>query len=730
MLVATLPTIAADEPSMTQARITAATRALGRSGLGVKVGVLDTPIALDHPGVSVLRPALLHPNADWVLSEHGTHVAGTIAGRNGYGAAPGAQIYDISVLDPFGDWAGDLTLRSAFSVAARYGVSIVNMSFGYSGGYTLDYDEFSAIANKRRSILAVKAAGNDGVNLVSVKTPSIASTYLDNLMLVGSVDRINRISSFSNRPGEGCFATYRSGSWSCREQDKYKYFFIVAPGENIVSTVPGGGYAAMSGTSMATPHVAGAAALLQGRWSFLKTRPQATANILFRSATDLGAAGVDAVYGWGLLNVERAFQPVGQAQLYSTTKAYPSGTVSRISPTGPLYQMLGWNTTLSTLSVFDDYERDFRVSSRAFTEKARSGLGQRMGDYFASFGTTIVTAGREMQLSSDYVARFQAAAGVEDSAALNPIGTLAQSDFDQHVLEGDRTAAWSFQATNLKTGSGAFAGHRAGSEAMGFTTLGAMRPEGLGAGGSLENPILGLASSGTYGGAIVSPVKGVSFVAGFAEADARDYFGSRYGAGAAMTGLSFSPADNLKLGLAATQLSERDGLFGATGAGALSLGERFSTSAVTLSAAWKLAHDWEVAGALTMARTAQHGAGTDLLTLDGTVLSNAATLGVSKSNLLAGGDRLTLTAALPLTVVRGSALSQLASHLDENGNLVSERFTHDMSKTGPRQLDLTLGYAALVLDGAEVSVAGFATLNDQATQSHEFGGLAAFRMKY
>jgi subtilisin family serine protease len=67
----------------------------------------------------------------------------------------------------------------------------------------------------------------------------------------------------------------------------------------------------MSGTSMATPIVAGAAALLEGRWPALKARPATVADILLNSATDIGARGVDPVYGRGLLNVERAFQNAG-----------------------------------------------------------------------------------------------------------------------------------------------------------------------------------------------------------------------------------------------------------------------------------------------------------------------------------------------------------------------------------------------------------------------------------
>lgn len=724
------PAQAADQPSWANVKINDTTRALGNYGAGVTVGILDTPIDLDHPALNVLRPALLHPLARRVVEAHGTHVAGTVGGMYGYGAAPSAQLFDISVLSPYGAWgSATLTVRSALSVAARYGVSIANMSFGYSGGYSLDYDEYTSFSTFRRKILAVKAAGNDGMILKSVRSPNAASTYIDNLMLVGSVNSSNQISSFSNRPGEGCFSRYSNGRWVCFERDKYKYFTIVAPGENITSSAPGGRYTTLSGTSMATPHVAGAAALLQGRWSFLKSRPQATANILFRSATDLGAPGVDGVYGWGLLNMERAFQPIGQTQLASTTKTYPTGTSTGYSGTGTLNQMIGWGTRISALSTFDEFERDFKVAARSISAEPRSAFGGWLSDYLSGTGAAPLAATQRLRIDDDITASFTAVAGALDDVAAG--ATQPRSEFQSEVLDPVVAPAWSFMAENVRSGSSLFAGHKAGSGALGLTTLSAMRPEGLGGEtAGLENPILGLATSGSYAGATVAAIKGVSLVAGYAEAEERPFLGSDYGAGAAVAGLRFEPTDTLKLGIVATELQERDGLFGSMGSGALSLGDRFQTSAVTVSGSWKPALDWEFAAAATFASTRQKGAGTDLLTLDGAVISNAATLGISRSNVLGEGDRLSLTAALPLTAVRGHAHSTLASHLDEGGNLVVDRYDHDMSKSGPRQLDVTLGYAATVWDHSAVLLGAFASFNDAATAEDVFGGFASYRSRF
>ena len=91
----------------------------------------------------------------------------------------------------------------------------------------------------------------------------------------------------------------------------YKNQFIVAPGDYISGAFAGSDndYGHMSGTSMAAPIVTGVIAILHDHWGHLKNNPQATAKILYDSATDMGAPGVDPVWGYGLLNIQAAFDP-------------------------------------------------------------------------------------------------------------------------------------------------------------------------------------------------------------------------------------------------------------------------------------------------------------------------------------------------------------------------------------------------------------------------------------
>src|SRR5207249_2159422 len=157
-----------------------------------------------------------------------------------------------------------------------------------------------------------------------------------------AVDANNNIASFSNRAGD-------TAAW-----------FLVAPGVRVASTYLNNQYAYMSGTSVSTPIVSGAAALIKQLWPTL--RADQVANILFITATDLGAPGIDAVYGRGLLNVEKALQPVGTVTTSTwngktikvlDTAAKPSAATSKL-----------WSLAASgALQVvgLDDFKRDFKV---------------------------------------------------------------------------------------------------------------------------------------------------------------------------------------------------------------------------------------------------------------------------------------------------------------------------------------------------------------------------------
>lgn len=315
--------------------------------------------------------------------EHGTHTAGTVAGAKN-GVASGVHIYNYAVFDDRSFVATGSKLIDVWLNASSRGATVSSMSFGCTNlALCFTPAEITAMAsNSLSSMLFVKAAGNDSVNLanesIAVST-GVATTAMERLILVGSVSLSGTISSFSNRPGENCFLP--NGASTCSENLKWKNHFIVAPGENIYAALPSGGFGYMSGTSMATPIVAGVAALLQKRWPELKADPEKLALILFETAKDLGAPGVDAVYGWGLLNVGNAFSAQGTINLVQ-----PNGTTMAVSGTSVTESSTfgGLATALGGVTVYDKYGRNFALGetgalrAQATLYPLRRDLGRRL----------------------------------------------------------------------------------------------------------------------------------------------------------------------------------------------------------------------------------------------------------------------------------------------------------------------------------------------------------------
>jgi subtilisin family serine protease len=353
------------------------------TGAGVKVAVLDGLTDCAHPDLVGRCTAVKLTGGRYRRADsHGTHTAGIVAGKN-YGIAPGATVINYAVFDDRGWVASGTKLSNAWKAAYTAGARISSMSFGCTNMALCFSDtELTTMGTANLPMLYVKAAGNDGVAVVTETTAissGVAQAALNRILLVGSVDNNGTISYFSNTPGSACLLA--GGASSCSQSMMFAYHFLVAPGESIYSTLPRSSYGAMSGTSMATPVVAGAAALLQERWPALKNTPETLAAILLTTATDLGDPGVDGVYGYGLLNVTAAFQANGTVQMVSPTGIRTSLNGSSVL-TSPGMTRLG--NALAGVTVYDRFGRDFTlaetgaVAFRPNALAARQFLGRRL----------------------------------------------------------------------------------------------------------------------------------------------------------------------------------------------------------------------------------------------------------------------------------------------------------------------------------------------------------------
>lgn len=232
----------------------------GNTGQGVDVAVLDTGIDAAHPdfGGRIVSTASFVPGQDVTDRHgHGTHVASTIAGTGAAsgglekGVAPGAGLHIGKVLNNDGSGQDSWILAGMEWAARDQHAKVISMSLG--SGPTDGTDPMSQAVNElsaETGALFVIAAGNDGPGPYTVSAPGAA----DAALTVGAVDGADRLASFSSRGP-------RLGDSGLKPD-------LTAPGVDVLAArsqyAPEGegSYLTMSGTSMATPHVAGAAALL------------------------------------------------------------------------------------------------------------------------------------------------------------------------------------------------------------------------------------------------------------------------------------------------------------------------------------------------------------------------------------------------------------------------------------------------------------------------------------
>ncbi|NOK58462.1 MAG: peptidase S8 [Chloroflexi bacterium AL-W] len=217
-------------------------------GVDVDIAILDTGIDLDHPDLNVVGGISCVGGSADDGNGHGTHVAGTAAAVDNdfgvVGVAPGARLWAVKVLGDNGSGSLSSVLCGIDWVTQNADtVDVVNMSLGgfgsepFGSGCTTGDSYHDSICNSVASgVTYVVAAGNSSTDAAS----AVPAAY-DEVITVSALNEpSNVLASFSNYGAD---------------------VDIIAPGVSILSTVPGGGYSNLSGTSMASPHVAGAAAL-------------------------------------------------------------------------------------------------------------------------------------------------------------------------------------------------------------------------------------------------------------------------------------------------------------------------------------------------------------------------------------------------------------------------------------------------------------------------------------
>ncbi len=700
-------------------------------GAGVRVGIIDSGIRLDHQDLLVTQNFVIAdgepgPTAD----DHGTHVAGIVgAERNGWavhGVAYDANIIGLQTNAPVTNFLDPDTFTFedlAFAIGSGAGLSksyngaprlttpaaesdILNMSLG-GGATTAFVQEAMRDAAGQEKIMVI-ATGND-----SLAQPDFPARDVIDAAVVGYGIAVGALD-----PTDGSNTPRAGFSNACGVTASYCLF---APGVSILSPTSGSPtqFRFFSGTSMATPHVAGAAAVLMA--AFPAKTPAQIVDRLLTTARDLGAAGVDTVYGRGALDLAAAMNPVG----FTAIPAGPGGgapidLAGTSVSLGAAFGMPAGMEKLNNVLVYDEQQFPFYADLTGNIETASR--PNAVESFLRTDQPDILSFDSDPGARWSY--SFAATDPAEKSAGERALIQGLENDEQSGLVEGwrvgfDVTPGLSFTAASQPSYAAATASHLLSAQSIDL----ALDTD------TMISPFAGLVGDGIGIGGDFALNDSLSFVGGVYTGDgevdespadlAYAGFNQRLGDGGGM--LSFS----------AGVLGEDERLLGSSFSGGfgqdLSAETRFVELGLTVPVTQKL----------SLFGSASHGwsdieGGSGAFSTDwSTVRSTAFAVGAKLTDLF-GSDELTVTIGQPHRV--DSATAGLSIPIGETGDgqIIRSGEDLDFSADG-RETVAQAVYSRNVLSGAgQVSGGLFARFepNHVAGADPEFGIAARFLMRF
>ena len=596
----------------------------GWTGQGVKVAVLDDGVkevselqgkisslsrdygTVTENGVTTQRNVI---GDDY--SDHGTMVAGVIAARNNgtgvQGIAPGAEIValriseiDLDTTDPDAQETLGIGISQAMAYAGDNGIKVVNASIAKIDPEVASPTWAQMVARYQSSGgLFVNAAGNDSAANVD--------GYLD-------LNSSNSRSWLFVVALEGTQTSYELTDYSNQCGTKAMNNCVAAMGTNATQYTDGS-LVLFSGTSSATPQVSGLAALILSKW------PQLTGveagEVIVNTARDIGAPGVDPVFGHGLIDEKAALSPVDptlsngvtQTSLTSSSLVVPTA----VGAAGLKARALG------NVTVLDAYGRDFTGDLSGLVAQPgvdRFSIERRMRVQANAGSTRLAT--RDLDASAGFT-RLRVGPGEDEVRTMLTNG---------HVAWRSGKTWFSASLNSTDSVSSEFMGLAPSSDAVfAYSPVAdlAVTAERPLAGGRLGLSVVGgRADYGSANGALISWRKG---------------------------------GTGLKAGL----LNEQGTVFGTpTGSGALRFGDGARTAFLEVAQSAQLG-SWRLSGYASLGATRLNLADDMLLTDAGTFLTSRFAVTISRAAL---GGMLRLGLAQPLTVVSGEGTYTIGSGYD------------------------------------------------------------------
>ncbi|MBO9708193.1 MAG: S8 family serine peptidase [Caulobacter sp.] len=346
--------------------------AKGATGQGATVAVIDSGVDSSLPDLAgALSPAstdLIAGRSALVGTDrHGTRVADIIASRfNGSGTLGVA--YGSTILSIRADDASNATpdcsdcvygaadLARGIDYAVANGAKVINLSLGGDTPLGAAFEAALSRAVAAGTVIAVSSGNEGAANPDWPARYAVDSRYVGSIIAVGALTQSGTMASYSNKAGVAA-------------ED-----YLAAPGDKLTVDCLSGSCWQVSGTSFASPQVAGALALLLQAFPNISGRD--AVDILLRTAADLGAAGTDSTYGRGGLDLNRAFQPVGTSSLSLANGSTATVTDAGVGATVAQAFGASLHRTQALRTVIrDDYRRLFEVDlADGLPGQRRSGL--------------------------------------------------------------------------------------------------------------------------------------------------------------------------------------------------------------------------------------------------------------------------------------------------------------------------------------------------------------------
>ena len=646
----------------------------GATGAGVTAAVIDSgvnPNSAEFAGrISPASQDLSGARGVGDEGGHGTAVSGVLlAARNDsgiHGMAFEATLLSLRTDTPgscnaAGDCShSDNAIARALDVAVAQGAKVANLSLGGSGANSTLRNAIGRAT--AAGMVIVMSAGNDGAAnpsaLALIATDAVARNQV---IVAGSHDAGRTISSFSNRAGQAAS------------------IFVTALGEDVRSLDENGTPLLYSGTSFSAPFVSGAAALLAQ--AFPNLTGAQIVQLLLDSADDLGAAGVDSVYGRGALNIGRAFQPRGGASLPGSQAGIDlSADTARLSPAMGDAAQSGMGAI-----ILDGFDRAFAV------DLARS---IRNASPQSSLTGTLSRANRSASLTVGGTMVSVAIADTPGGAAVRRL-SLAPADAVRARTTAGMIASRIDSRTSMALGFGQ------GRDSLSGQLSGRAEPAFL-----VARPVsdgLGFDRRDQNSAAIRHMVGRVGLTAGLEAGDGLLYRPSLIGRDPylrspySMVSLGADGrVGGLQLAAGLSRLQEARTLLGARFAPAFGT-DGASTWFADLSGRWSSASGWHLGASARQGWSVPAGGG--LLAERAAIRSDAFSLDLGKAGLLSRGDLFGLRLSQPLRVSRGGLSVRLpvgydyatgeASFGDQRLNLAPEG----------RELALEASYSRMVFRG-------------------------------